>query len=73
MIQRNESLTNEFRFRFGTAGIAYQLLGQGAQHFSVDRKTGAITVAPCPTPGTSPCLDYEEQAAYFLTYKVNRI
>nr|XP_012135515.1 PREDICTED: cadherin-87A isoform X2 [Megachile rotundata] len=55
--------------RFGTAGIAYQLLGQGAQHFSVDRKTGTITVAPCPTPGTSPCLDYEEQTEYFLTYK----
>ncbi|XP_029049380.1 cadherin-87A [Osmia bicornis bicornis] len=55
--------------RFGTAGIAYQLLGQGAQHFSVDRKTGMITVAPCPTPGTSPCLDYEEQTEYFLTYK----
>ncbi|EFN85300.1 Cadherin-87A [Harpegnathos saltator] len=55
--------------RFGTAGIVYQLLGQGAEHFAIDRKTGAITVAPCPTPGTSPCLDYEQQTEYFLTYK----
>ncbi|XP_076686160.1 cadherin 87A isoform X2 [Andrena cerasifolii] len=55
--------------RFGTAGINYQLLGQGAQHFSVDKKTGTITVAPCSTPGTTPCLDFEEQTEYFLTYK----
>ncbi|XP_015514773.1 cadherin-87A isoform X1 [Neodiprion pinetum] len=55
--------------QFGTAGIIYQLLGQGAEHFSVDNKTGAITVAPCPTPGTAPCLDYETQTEYFLTYK----
>ncbi|KYN32871.1 Cadherin-87A, partial [Trachymyrmex septentrionalis] len=55
--------------RFGTAGIVYQLLGQGAEHFAIDKKTGTITVAPCPTPGTSPCLDYEQQTEYFLTYK----
>lgn len=56
--------------RYGTAGIAYQLLGQGAQHFSVDKKTGIISIAPCPSPGNPPCLDYEEQTEYFLTYKV---
>ncbi|XP_043681793.1 cadherin-87A [Vespula pensylvanica] len=55
--------------KFGTSGIVYQLLGQGSEHFSVGKKTGSITVAPCPTPGTSPCLDYEEQTEYFLTYK----
>lgn len=59
--------------RFGTAGINYQLLGQGAQHFSVDKKTGTITVAPCSTPGTTPCLDFEEQTEYFLTYKACNI
>jgi hypothetical protein len=47
------------------------LLGQGAEHFAIDKKTGSITVAPCPTPGTSPCLDYEKQTEYFLTYKVS--
>ncbi|CAL1682791.1 unnamed protein product [Lasius platythorax] len=55
--------------RFGTAGIVYQLLGQGAEHFAIDKKTGTITVASCPTPGMSPCLDYEQQTEYFLTYK----
>lgn len=55
---------------FGTAGIVYQLLGQGAEHFAVDKKNGSITVAPCPSPGTSPCLDFEEQSEYFLNYKV---
>nr|XP_012234071.1 PREDICTED: cadherin-87A [Linepithema humile] len=55
--------------RFGTAGIVYQLLGQGAEHFAIDKKSGSITVAPCLTPGTSPCLDYEQQMEYFLTYK----
>lgn len=58
-------------YRFGTAGIVYQLFGQGTEHFVVDNKTGSISVAPCPTPGTSPCLDYEEQYEYFLNYKVN--
>lgn len=55
--------------RFGAAGIIYQLIGQGAEHFAVDKKTGSITVAACPTPGTAPCLDYEEQSEYFLNYK----
>ncbi|XP_076290426.1 cadherin 87A isoform X1 [Lasioglossum baleicum] len=55
--------------RYGTAGIAYQLLGQGAQHFSVDKKSGIISIAPCSSPGNPPCLDYEDQTEYFLTYK----
>ncbi|XP_011304986.1 cadherin-87A [Fopius arisanus] len=53
----------------GTAGIIYQLLGQGAEHFAVDKRNGSITVAGCPSPGTSPCLDFEEQNEYFLNYK----
>ena len=56
--------------RYGTAGIVYQLLGQGSEHFAVDKRNGTITVAPCPSPGSSPCLDYEEQFDYFLNYKV---
>nr|OXU29140.1 hypothetical protein TSAR_006401 [Trichomalopsis sarcophagae] len=55
--------------RFGAAGIIYQLIGKGSEHFNVDKKTGSITVAACPTPGTSPCLDFEEQSEYFLNYK----
>ncbi|XP_014205128.1 cadherin-87A [Copidosoma floridanum] len=55
--------------RFGAAGIVYQLIGKGYEHFSVDKKSGSISVAPCPTPGTSPCLDFEEQSEYFLNYK----
>ncbi|XP_063989387.1 cadherin-87A isoform X2 [Diachasmimorpha longicaudata] len=55
--------------RFGTAGIVYQLLGQGAEHFAVDKRNGSIAVAPCPSPGASPCLDFEEQNEYFLNYK----
>lgn len=58
---------------FGAAGIIYQLIGQGAEHFAVDKKTGSITVAACPTPGTAPCLDYEEQSEYFLNYKVRNL
>lgn len=54
---------------FGTAGIVYQLHGQGSEHFMVDKHNGTITVAPCPSPGSSPCLDFEEQAEYYLTYK----
>ncbi|KAG6448204.1 hypothetical protein O3G_MSEX005352 [Manduca sexta] len=55
--------------RFGTEGIVYELSGNGAELFRVDNRTGAITVAPCATPGTPPCLDYETRMDYFLQYK----
>ncbi|KAJ8670760.1 hypothetical protein QAD02_002019 [Eretmocerus hayati] len=55
--------------RFGASGVVYQLIGKGSEHFVVNEKTGAISVAPCPSPGTSPCLDFEEQSEYFLNYK----
>ncbi|KAF7987447.1 hypothetical protein HCN44_003209 [Aphidius gifuensis] len=55
--------------KYGTNGIIYQLQGQGSEHFIVDKNNGTISVAPCPSPGSSPCLDYEEQAEYYLTYK----
>ncbi|KAL7306286.1 hypothetical protein TKK_0001717 [Trichogramma kaykai] len=55
--------------RFGASGIVYQLIGRGSEHFVVDKKYGSISVAPCKTPGRSPCLDYEEQHEYFLNFK----
>ncbi|KAJ8718783.1 hypothetical protein PYW07_016339 [Mythimna separata] len=55
--------------RFGTEGIVYQLSGNGAELFRVDNRSGLITVAPCPTPGQAPCLDYETRKDYFLQYK----
>jgi hypothetical protein len=38
--------------------------------FSVNNKTGVITVADCPTPGSGTCLDFETKQHYYLTYKV---
>ncbi|CAB3226941.1 unnamed protein product [Arctia plantaginis] len=55
--------------RFGTEGIVYTLSGNGAELFQVDNRSGVITVAPCPTPGQPPCLDYETRKDYFLQYK----
>ncbi|XP_046393425.1 cadherin-87A-like [Ischnura elegans] len=55
--------------RFGHAGIVYQLFGNGADRFTVNNKTGVITVAECATPGSGECLDYETTPAYFLSYK----
>ncbi|XP_041988772.1 cadherin-87A [Aricia agestis] len=55
--------------RFGTEGIVYTLSGSGAELFNVDNRSGVITVAECPTPGKSPCLDYETRKDYFLQYK----
>jgi len=36
----------------------------------VNNKTGVITVADCPTPGSKNCLDFETKQNYYLTYKV---
>lgn len=56
--------------RFGTEGIVYGLFGSGAELFTVDNRTGVITVAFCATPGEQPCLDFETQPDFFLNYKV---
>ncbi|KAJ1523428.1 hypothetical protein ONE63_001290 [Megalurothrips usitatus] len=55
---------------FGEDGFVYQLIGDGAEKFLVNKKTGVILVAPCENPGSSSCLDYETKAVYFLNYKV---
>nr|CAD7400227.1 unnamed protein product [Timema poppensis] len=54
---------------FGENGIIYQLSGNGAENFKVNNKTGVITVAVCPTPGTGNCLDFETKPIYYLNYK----
>lgn len=48
----------------------YELSGNGAELFSVDNRTGVITLAFCPTPGLAPCLDSEARPDFFLNYKV---
>ena len=35
--------------------------------FRIHYETGEITVAPCPTPMVSPCLDYETTREHRLT------
>ncbi|XP_045514372.1 cadherin-87A [Pieris brassicae] len=55
--------------RYGTEGVVYQLSGNGAELFRVDNRSGVITVAACPTPGTPPCIDFETRKDYFLQYK----
>lgn len=36
--------------------------------FNVDKNTGIISVALCSNVGKVPCLDYETQSNYYLTY-----
>ncbi|XP_063226687.1 cadherin-87A isoform X2 [Bacillus rossius redtenbacheri] len=55
--------------RFGAEGLVYALYGVGSESFSVNNKTGVVSVAPCATPGVAPCLDYEKKSMYFLTLK----
>jgi len=54
---------------FGQDGIVYQLIGDGADKFEVDKKTGTITVAECDQPGAPHCLDFETRQVYFLSFK----
>lgn len=52
---------------FGTLGIRYTLLGNGADKFDIDSQSGLVSVAPCATPGTKDCIDYEKKDQYVLT------
>lgn len=56
--------------RFGENGIVYQLSGSGAEKFTVNNRTGTVTVAFCEHPGSADCLDYETKSEYFLQFKV---
>ncbi|XP_073989842.1 cadherin 87A [Rhodnius prolixus] len=54
---------------FGSKGIVYNLIGHGAEKFNVHKKSGLITVAPCESPGSPHCLDFETEPVYYLTYQ----
>lgn len=59
---------------YGQKGFIYELLF-GDQRvndtlFNVDPSSGQIKVSDCPTPGRTPCLDYEARSAYFLILRV---
>ncbi|KAL3278341.1 hypothetical protein HHI36_013672 [Cryptolaemus montrouzieri] len=53
---------------FGTDGIIYHLEGPGAEKFSVNNRTGTVTVAECTSPGEKPCLDFETKPVYDLQF-----
>ena len=53
---------------YGTAGLRYELTGSTSSLFSLDQTSGVISVAPCPTPGAAPCLDFVQGRHHFLSY-----
>ncbi|XP_054711474.1 cadherin-87A-like [Uloborus diversus] len=55
--------------KFGEAGIHYSIFGNGAEKFHVGETSGVITVAPCLTPGSGNCLDFETRPTYYLSYQ----
>ncbi|XP_076275389.1 cadherin 87A isoform X2 [Rhynchophorus ferrugineus] len=54
--------------KFGENGILYRLAGNGAERFTVNNRTGAVTVAPCEHVGEPNCLDYESKSEYQLQF-----
>ncbi|XP_050430558.1 cadherin-87A [Adelges cooleyi] len=54
--------------RDSNPNIIYSLTGPLAEKFYVDKTTGTISVALCSNVGKSPCLDYETQSNFYLTY-----
>ncbi|XP_022160935.1 cadherin-87A isoform X1 [Myzus persicae] len=54
--------------RDSNPNIVYKLSGPSADKFYVDKNSGIISVALCSNVGKAPCLDYETQSNYYLTY-----
>ncbi|XP_025199596.1 cadherin-87A isoform X2 [Melanaphis sacchari] len=54
--------------RDSNPNIVYTLNGPSADKFNVEKTTGVISVALCSNVGKPPCLDYETQSNYYLTY-----
>lgn len=54
--------------RDSNPSIIYTLSGPSADKFYVEKTTGVISVALCSNVGKPPCLDYETQSNYYLTY-----
>lgn len=57
--------------RFGENGIIYKLAGNGADKFTVNNRTGTVSVAFCENPGQEDCLDYETKSEYQLQFIVS--
>lgn len=57
--------------KFGENGIVYKLAGNGANKFTVNNKTGVVTVAFCEEIGKFKCLDFESQQEYQLQFIVS--
>ncbi|KAL1508861.1 hypothetical protein ABEB36_003687 [Hypothenemus hampei] len=54
--------------KFGEIGLVYKLSGTGSELFTINDRTGTVTVATCDTPGVSPCLDYETKSEFHLQF-----
>ncbi|CAH0559618.1 unnamed protein product [Brassicogethes aeneus] len=54
--------------RFGENGIVYKLSGNGADKFTVNNRTGTVSVNFCENPGSESCLDYETKPEYQLQF-----
>ncbi|CAH1126852.1 unnamed protein product [Ceutorhynchus assimilis] len=54
--------------KFGENGLIYKLSGNGAELFTVNNRTGTVTVAPCENLGVAPCLDFETKPEYHLQF-----
>lgn len=57
--------------KFGENGIVYRLAGNGANKFTVNNKTGTVTVDFCEELGGPACLDFETQSEYHLQFIVS--
>lgn len=52
---------------FGKDGIIYGMTGDGKNLFQLDSRSGLVTVADCPTPGSGNCIDFDQKRQYVLT------
>lgn len=57
--------------KFGENGLIYKLSGSGSDLFTVNNRTGTVTVAVCESLGVEPCLDYETKPEYHLQFMVS--
>ncbi|XP_060523658.1 cadherin-87A isoform X2 [Cylas formicarius] len=54
--------------KFGESGLVYSLTGDGSDKFSVNNRTGTVTVDVCTNLGKPECLDYESKSEYHLQF-----
>ncbi|XP_044756698.1 cadherin-87A [Coccinella septempunctata] len=53
---------------FGSDSIIYHLEGPGSEKFSINNRTGTVTVAECVTAGSGNCLDFESKSEYTFKF-----